>query len=148
MCPLDWTDSCFEEAKKNSRFFFPKKLFSLLLANSLPRLWRETFLSSKEYLISLIFCKLNPPFQEKFSRYFWAVFNRVCRGVPQAERPPYFQVRKNKAFAKKLLNKHYLQFLTVLAFYVFREERVDVSVVEVGIGGAYDTTNVIRKPKV
>ncbi len=25
---------------------------------------------------------------------------------------------------------------------------MDVSVVEVGIGGAYDTTNVIRRPKV
>ena len=27
VCPLDWTDCCFEEVKNNSRFFFPKKTF-------------------------------------------------------------------------------------------------------------------------
>uniref|UniRef100_A0A8C4QUT6 tetrahydrofolate synthase n=1 Tax=Eptatretus burgeri TaxID=7764 RepID=A0A8C4QUT6_EPTBU len=42
----------------------------------------------------------------------------------------------------------YFHFLTVMAFYIFLEEKVDVAVMEVGIGGAYDCTNVLRKPRV
>lgn len=38
----------------------------------------------------------------------------------------------------------YFKFLTVMAYYVFLKENVDVAVVEVGIGGEYDCTNVIR----
>ncbi|XP_074547066.1 folylpolyglutamate synthase, mitochondrial-like [Halichoeres trimaculatus] len=37
-------------------------------------------------------------------------------------------------------------FFTLLAFWVFLEEKVEVAVVEVGLGGQYDQTNVIRKP--
>ncbi|MFH4983640.1 hypothetical protein AB6A40_010349 [Gnathostoma spinigerum] len=40
----------------------------------------------------------------------------------------------------------YFKFLTLMAFHVFIEEKVDVAVVEVGIGGEYDCTNVIRHP--
>ncbi|KXJ09840.1 Folylpolyglutamate synthase, mitochondrial [Exaiptasia diaphana] len=42
----------------------------------------------------------------------------------------------------------YFRFLTLMSFYVFLKEKVDVAVVEVGIGGAYDSTNIIRKPVV
>lgn len=42
----------------------------------------------------------------------------------------------------------YFKFLTVMAFYVFIKEKVDVAIIEVGIGGLYDCTNVIRKPSV
>lgn len=38
----------------------------------------------------------------------------------------------------------YFKFLTVMAFYVFITEKVDVAIVEVGIGGEYDCTNVIQ----
>lgn len=40
----------------------------------------------------------------------------------------------------------YFRFLTILAFHVFLQEKVDVAVIEVGIGGAYDCTNIIRRP--
>ncbi|XP_028269053.1 folylpolyglutamate synthase, mitochondrial-like [Parambassis ranga] len=40
----------------------------------------------------------------------------------------------------------YFQFLTLLAFRVFLKEQVDLTVIEVGIGGQYDCTNIIRKP--
>lgn len=49
-----------------------------------------------------------------------------------------------------LLQRHesdmppYFKFLTIMAYYVFLKEKVDVAVVEVGIGGEYDCTNVIR----
>ncbi len=38
----------------------------------------------------------------------------------------------------------YFQFLTCMMFYVFSEEAVDVAVVEVGIGGEVDFTNIVR----
>lgn len=37
----------------------------------------------------------------------------------------------------------YFRFLTLLAFKMFLAEKVDVAVVEVGLGGRYDATNVI-----
>ncbi|CAK1548041.1 unnamed protein product [Leptosia nina] len=39
----------------------------------------------------------------------------------------------------------YFAFLTVMAFNVFLEQKVDVAVVEVGIGGLVDYTNILRK---
>jgi folylpolyglutamate synthase len=38
----------------------------------------------------------------------------------------------------------YFKFLTVMGFYVFLAEKVDVAIVEVGIGGEYDCTNMLR----
>lgn len=38
----------------------------------------------------------------------------------------------------------YFKFLTIMAFYVFMKEKVDVAIIEVGIGGLYDCTNVIK----
>ena len=38
----------------------------------------------------------------------------------------------------------YFQFLTIMAFNVFLEEKVDVAIIEVGIGGAFDSTNILR----
>jgi dihydrofolate synthase / folylpolyglutamate synthase len=38
----------------------------------------------------------------------------------------------------------YFEFLVVLAFYIFEKERVDYAVMETGLGGWYDATNVIE----
>ncbi|XP_027043743.1 folylpolyglutamate synthase, mitochondrial-like isoform X2 [Pocillopora damicornis] len=40
----------------------------------------------------------------------------------------------------------YFRFLTLMSFHVFLKEKVDVVILEVGIGGAYDSTNIIRNP--
>ncbi|KAJ8038265.1 Folylpolyglutamate synthase, mitochondrial [Holothuria leucospilota] len=40
----------------------------------------------------------------------------------------------------------YKQILCVMGFYVFLKEKVDVAVIEVGLGGQYDVTNFIREP--
>jgi folylpolyglutamate synthase len=40
----------------------------------------------------------------------------------------------------------YFKFLTLMAFHTFIEEEVDVIIIEVGIGGEYDCTNVLRRP--
>lgn len=38
----------------------------------------------------------------------------------------------------------YFRFLTCMALYVFYKENVDVGILEVGIGGTHDSTNIIR----
>ncbi|KAK2579635.1 hypothetical protein KPH14_011562 [Odynerus spinipes] len=40
----------------------------------------------------------------------------------------------------------YFKFLTVLMFNVFLNENIDVAIIEVGIGGEFDCTNIIRNP--
>jgi len=72
----------------------------------------------------------SPIQEDKFTSYFWQVYDSVCRGYPEEDRPPYFK------------------FLTILAFNIFWKEKLDVAVVEVGIGGAFDCTNIVRKPVV
>ncbi|KAF4519654.1 hypothetical protein B566_EDAN004991 [Ephemera danica] len=68
-----------------------------------------------------------PLSKEAFTRYFWEVFHKLSAlREHDHDMPPYFK------------------FLTVMAFNVFLKERVDVAIVEVGIGGELDCTNVIR----
>uniref|UniRef100_A0A8C6YSV3 Folylpolyglutamate synthase n=1 Tax=Nothoprocta perdicaria TaxID=30464 RepID=A0A8C6YSV3_NOTPE len=73
-----------------------------------------------------------PISKEQFNKYFWLVYNRLeeTKDPSRASMPAYFR------------------FLTIMAFHVFLQEKVDLAVVEVGIGGAYDCTNIIRKPVV
>lgn len=42
----------------------------------------------------------------------------------------------------------FFEFITALAFIYFAEQKVEIAVVEVGIGGALDATNVIPAPEV
>ncbi|XP_048844826.1 folylpolyglutamate synthase, mitochondrial-like isoform X2 [Brienomyrus brachyistius] len=65
-----------------------------------------------------------------FTKYFWDLYSRLdsTKAIYGGCMPAYFR------------------FLTLLAFHVFLREKVDVAVIEVGIGGAYDCTNILRKP--
>lgn len=64
-----------------------------------------------------------------------------------------FVTHKFALYSKKLLQEHetdmppYFKFLTVMAFHVFLGEKVDVAIIEVGIGGEHDCTNIIRNTK-
>ncbi len=40
----------------------------------------------------------------------------------------------------------YFEYLTALAFIYFAEQKVDIAVIETGLGGRFDATNVIKKP--
>ncbi|XP_070531989.1 folylpolyglutamate synthase, mitochondrial-like isoform X2 [Ptychodera flava] len=73
-----------------------------------------------------------PLAKDEFSKYFFRVFSRLeeTKDLHDGAMPAYFR------------------FLTILAFHVFIQEKVDVAIVEVGIGGAYDCTNVVRCPVV
>ncbi|KAF8923857.1 Mur ligase [Dissophora ornata] len=70
-----------------------------------------------------------PLSQELFAKYFFEVWDRLD-STGDKSKPGYFR------------------FLTVLAFHVFKQEKVDVAIMEVGVGGAFDSTNIIHKPVV
>jgi dihydrofolate synthase/folylpolyglutamate synthase len=40
----------------------------------------------------------------------------------------------------------YFEYLTVLAFIYFAEQKADTAVIETGLGGRFDATNIIEKP--
>nr|CAD7434075.1 unnamed protein product [Timema monikensis] len=69
-----------------------------------------------------------PLSQQDFTRHFWPVHDALHESKEhEGDMPPYFK------------------FLTVMAFNVFLAEEVDVAIVEVGIGGEYDCTNILRQ---
>ncbi|CAC5375902.1 FPGS [Mytilus coruscus] len=73
-----------------------------------------------------------PLSREKFVTYFWDVFNKLEATKEQNNdsMPAYFA------------------FLTLMAYNIFLKEQTDVAIIEVGIGGEYDSTNLVRKPVV
>jgi dihydrofolate synthase / folylpolyglutamate synthase len=42
----------------------------------------------------------------------------------------------------------HFEFLTALAFWIFVQRKVDVSIIECGMGGRWDATNVLKQPRV
>ncbi|PON64548.1 Folylpolyglutamate synthetase [Trema orientale] len=69
--------------------------------------------------------------EEKFLQHFWECWHKLEENITEdLPMPPLFQ------------------FLTVLAFKIFISEQVDVAIVEVGMGGKFDSTNVIKEPVV
>lgn len=72
----------------------------------------------------------NEPISEQlFSKYFFDVWDRLSV-VGDGSKPVYFR------------------FLTLMAFHVFLQEHVDTAVIECGIGGEYDSTNLFVSPSV
>ncbi|CAL1275760.1 unnamed protein product [Larinioides sclopetarius] len=70
-----------------------------------------------------------PISKEIFAEYFWEVYKSIQSSLKDGESmPPYFL------------------FLTVMSFYVFIKEKIQAAVVEVGIGGLWDCTNIVRRP--
>lgn len=70
---------------------------------------------------------------ELFTKHFWHLYHRL---------------EETKDSNSCVSMPAYFRFLTLMAFHIFLQEKVDLAVVEVGIGGAYDCTNIIRKPVV
>ncbi|XP_011630289.1 folylpolyglutamate synthase, mitochondrial, partial [Pogonomyrmex barbatus] len=70
-----------------------------------------------------------PISQSHFAHSFWNVYRRLQQEREyESDMPTYFK------------------FLTILMFHVFLEANVDVAIIEVGIGGELDSTNVLRNP--
>lgn len=46
------------------------------------------------------------------------------------------------------LKPGYFRFMTLLAFHVFLQKKVNATILEVGVGGTYDSTNLVPTPVV
>ncbi|XP_020691011.1 folylpolyglutamate synthase isoform X1 [Dendrobium catenatum] len=69
--------------------------------------------------------------REKFLLHFWECWHQLkAKCVKDLPMPTLFQ------------------FLTLLAFKIFLSEKVDVAILEVGLGGRFDSTNVVKEPVV
>ena len=68
-----------------------------------------------------------PISQELFAKYFFQVWDRL-ESTSEGDKPAYFR------------------YLTLVCFHACMQEKVDTLILEVGIGGEYDSTNVIEKP--
>ncbi|KAG6335009.1 hypothetical protein ID866_4076 [Astraeus odoratus] len=75
-----------------------------------------------------------PLSEEDFAKYFFDVWDRLQENGP---RTPDFPVMPN-----------YFRYLTLMAFHTFISEKVDATVLEVGVGGVTDSTNIVPKPVV
>ncbi|KAG1752651.1 FolC bifunctional protein [Suillus paluster] len=74
-----------------------------------------------------------PLSEEDFTRYFFEVWdllqkNTKCETTTTPFMPNYFR------------------FLTLMAFYTFKQLKVNATILEVGIGGRSDSTNMVPKP--
>lgn len=69
--------------------------------------------------------------QQLFTEYFFEVFDAL-------------QTKKDNEYDLP----SYFKFLQIMAFYIFVKENVDVAIVEVGIGGQYDSTNIIKNTEI
>lgn len=75
------------------------------------------------------------PLSERlFAQYFFEIWDRLEDAAKAAGEDP-------KAPGAKPV---YFRFLTLMAFHAYMTEKVDTAVIECGIGGAYDSTNLIE----
>ena len=61
-----------------------------------------------------------------FAKYFFEVWHLL--GAESSTRPSYFR------------------YLTLMSFHVFLQEGVNVAIYETGVGGRYDSTNIVEHP--
>ncbi|KAK1229517.1 Folylpolyglutamate synthetase [Marasmius sp. AFHP31] len=73
--------------------------------------------------------------EEDFTRFFFEVWDKL-------------QENTQRQHENTSLMPGYFRFLTLLAFHTFLKMKVDATVLEVGVGGTYDSTNIVPKPVV
>ncbi|CCE83430.1 Piso0_004005 [Millerozyma farinosa CBS 7064] len=76
-----------------------------------------------------------------FTKYFFEVWDKLSSTTSS---PSEFPDLQPSAEVKPM----YFKYLTILSFHVFMSEGVDTAIYEVGVGGTYDSTNIIEKPTV
>lgn len=72
-----------------------------------------------------------PVSKKTFVREFWWLFNGCRSKCADLGGPPA-----------------YFRFLTLLGFRIFAQEKVECAILEVGLGGRLDATNLVRSPTV
>ncbi|KAL2913214.1 Folylpolyglutamate synthetase [Polyrhizophydium stewartii] len=78
-----------------------------------------------------------PVSKDLFAKHFFSVWDKLEATKPAGLAPGD---NSDKPF--------YFRYLTLMSLQLFLEENVDVVILEVGIGGELDSTNVIEKPVV
>jgi folylpolyglutamate synthase len=80
----------------------------------------------------------NEPISEDlFAKYFFDVWDRLEAAAKTEDAP-----------ADAPTKPVYFRFLTLMALHVYLKEGVDSAVIECGIGGEFDSTNILTKPTV
>ena len=82
------------------------------------------------------------------SPHIVSMHDRICiNGQPISDQDLIRLGQRIQAMESQLLETHdqlsYFEIVTLLAFLYFHEQEVDLALIEVGIGGLLDTTNVI-----
>lgn len=67
-----------------------------------------------------------------FTKYFFELWDRFSRSASSSRDPLSLETKPG-----------YFRYLTLLAFHTFLEEGVETAIVECGIGGEYDSTNIL-----
>ncbi|KAJ6598914.1 FolC bifunctional protein [Mycena vulgaris] len=75
-----------------------------------------------------------PLSEEDFAKFFFEVWDRIDQNKTRLETTPD--------------KPGYFRFMTLVAFHTFLSLKVDVTILEVGVGGAHDSTNIVPKPVV
>ncbi|KAI4637793.1 hypothetical protein J4E83_000611 [Alternaria metachromatica] len=78
-----------------------------------------------------------PISEEKFAKYFFEVWDKL-EAAAKAE----------NARAEVPTKPVYFRYLTLMALHAYLKEGVDSAVIECGIGGEFDSTNILTKPTV
>ncbi|KAI0747428.1 Mur ligase [Irpex lacteus] len=76
-----------------------------------------------------------PISEEDFARFFFEVWDKL-------------EANDTRANPETLSKPAYFRFLTLVAWHAFLSLRVDATILEVGVGGTYDSTNIVPKPVV
>lgn len=83
----------------------------------------------------------SPINEVKFTKYFFEVWDKLSTTSSSPQEFPTLQPCDE-------VKPMYFKYLTLLSFHVFMSEGVNTAIYEVGVGGHYDSTNIIEKPTV
>lgn len=78
-----------------------------------------------------------PLSEEKFAHYFFEIWDRLDESAKEAGKP-----------ADLTAKPVYFRYLTLMALHTYMSEGIDTAIIECGIGGEYDSTNILVSPTV
>ncbi|KAI8341279.1 Mur ligase [Chlamydoabsidia padenii] len=95
----------------------------------------------------------DPISEDLFAKYFQDVWTRLentkDQPIPLDNQEPLPSDHSKGTLQRIHPDKPvFFRFLTLLALHAFVQEKVDVAILEVGVGGEYDSTNIIENPVV
>ncbi|KAK8213963.1 Mur ligase [Phyllosticta capitalensis] len=79
-----------------------------------------------------------PLSEEKFATYFFEIWDRLEEAARKEGQDPSAPGTKPV----------YFRFLTIMALHAYLREGVDTAIIECGVGGEYDSTNILQAPTV